>query len=425
MNSGFVGLLAFSLVVVGCGGKVEGPAPGGGQKKGAVAAPATIAKVTMRNVPVEISVIGNVEAYAAVTVKAQVSGELLKVHFNEGDYVKKGDLLFNVDPRPLEAAVRQMEANVARDLAVQAQAEANLTRDQAQEKYVKEQADRFFRLFQQGIISKDQAEQYRTNASVVSAAVNADKAAVESARASVGAVRAGVENSKLSLAYTTIRAPMDGRTGNISVKAGNIVSANVTDLMTINQVQPIYVTFAVPESNLGSIKKYMAQGKLTVFAAPQQDEGSSEQTGTLTFVDNSVDTSTGTIKLKGTFVNAERKLWPGEFVRVRLRMTTLQNALVVPNQAVQAGQEGSYVYVVKEDRRVEQRAVTTGERIDQDLVIEKGLEDGETIVTEGHLRLAPGMQVALRGDRKGGGKGEFKKGESDKSGGEKKKEGGP
>ena len=405
-----VGSLALTLTFDGCGGKAEGPEPPkGAGKKGGGAVPVSIAKVNQRNVPVEVSVIGNVEAYATVTVKAQVSGELLKVHFHEGDYVKKGDLLFNIDSRPLEAGLRQMEANLAKDLAVQAQSEANLTRDQAQEKYVKEQADRFFRLFQEGITSKDQAEQYRTNASVVSSAVNADRAAVESARASVGAGRAALENSRLSLAYTTIRAPMDGRTGAINVKAGNIVTANMSDLMSINQVQPIYVTFAVPESNLAAIKKYMDRGKLTVFVAPQQEDAGAEQTGQLTFVDNSVDASTGTIKLKATFTNSDRKLWPGEFVRVRLRLTTLMNALVVPNQAVQAGQEGSYVYVVNEDRRVAQRAVETGARIEQDLVIEKGLEMGETIITEGHLRLAPGMQIALRGEGKGGKKGEFKK----------------
>ena len=412
-----IGVLALSLVFKGCGGKAEGPAPGAQKKGGAV--PATVAKVTERNVPVEVSVIGNVEAYSTVTVKAQVSGELMKAHFQEGDYVNKGDLLFEIDPRPLQAAVRQSEANLAKELSVQAQAEANLVRDEAQEKYVQQQADRFYRLFQQGIISKDQAEQYRTNASVVSAAVNADKAAVESARASVGAGRAALENVKLSLAYTAIRSSMEGRTGNLSVKAGNIVTANLSDLTTINQVQPIYVTFSVPESNLSALKKYMALGKLTVFAVPQQEEGVGEETGVLTFVDNTVDASTGTIKLKGTFVNAERRLWPGEFVRVRLRLTTEMNALVVPNQAVQAGQEGSYVYVVKEDRKVEQRAVETGARMDQDLVIQKGLVAGETVVTEGHLRLAPGMQIALRSDRKGGGKSEFKKS------GEEKKEGAP
>lgn len=381
----------------------EGGTPSGkgeGKKKGGDV-PVSLTRVATRSVPVEISVIGSVEAYSAITVKAQVGGELTKVHFTEGDYVKKGDLLFNIDPRPLDAALRQSEANMAKDTAVLGQMEANLKRDEAQERFVQGQADRFYKLFEQGIISKDQAEQYRTSASVAGSAVAADKAAIESARASVGAARAAIENVRVQLGYTTIRSPIDGRTGNILVKAGNLVNAGQTDLTVINQVSPIYVTFAVPEARLTEVKKYMGQAKLAVFAKPQEEESDEEQ-GVLTFVDNNVDTSTGTIRLKGTFVNANRRLWPGQFVRVRLRLTTLNAALVVPNQAVQTGQDGNYVYVVKEDRRVEARPVTTSGRVDQDLVIDKGLEAGETVVTDGHLRLAPGLRVAER--TKGGGK---------------------
>lgn len=384
----------------------EGSAPSGkgDTKKKGGDVPVSLIKVAVKSVPVEISVIGSVEPYSAITVKAQVGGELTKVHFTEGDYVKKGDLLFNIDPRPLDAALRQSEANLAKDRAVLGQMEANLARDQAQEKFVQDQADRFHKLFEQGIISKDQAEQYRTSASVAGSAVAADKAAIESARASVVAARAAIENVRVQLGYTTIRSPIDGRTGNILVKGGNLVNAGQTDLTVINQVNPIYVTFAVPESRLSEIKKYMANAKLPVFAKPQEDEAEEEQ-GVLTFVDNNVDTSTGTIRLKGTFVNSHRRLWPGQFVRVRLRLTTLNEALVVPNQAVQTGQDGSYVYVVKEDRRVEARPVTTGGRVDQELVVEKGLQAGETVVTDGHLRLAPGMRVAERSGKGGGKKG--------------------
>jgi multidrug efflux system membrane fusion protein len=203
----------------------------------------------------------------------------------------------------------------------------------------------------------------------------------------------------VQLSYTTIASPIDGRTGNLAMKEGNLVTANTTDLVTINQVKPIYVTFSAPEANLLAIKRYMAQGKLPVEASPQESSAAKD-TGYLSFVDNTVDATTGTIKLKGTFTNDANLLWPGQFVRVALRLTTHTNALVVPNQAVQAGQDGVYVYVVKPDRSVESRVVVTGSRVDEDVVIQSGLQAGETVVTEGHLRLAPGMRVQPR-DSKG------------------------
>jgi len=347
----------------------------------------------------EIQIIGNVEAYATILVKARVSGQLTGVHFREGDPVSKGDLLFSLDPRPFEAQLNQAEANLARDEAQLNLAQANLNRDLAQQKYVHEQNERFIRLFQDGIISKDQAEQTRTSADTISHVIIADQAAVRSAEAAVGAGRAAVANAKVQLSYTTISSPIDGRTGNLALKEGNLVTANSTDLVTINQVKPVYVTFSAPEANLLAIKRYMAQGKLPVEASPQEASALKE-TGYLTFVDNTVDATTGTIKLKGTFTNERNLLWPGQFVRVALRLTTHSNALVVPSQAVQAGQEGVYVYVVKPDRSVESRTVVTGSRVDQDVVIQSGLQAGETVVTEGHLRLAPGMRVQPR-DQKG------------------------
>jgi multidrug efflux system membrane fusion protein len=217
----------------------------------------------------------------------------------------------------------------------------------------------------------------------------------------VVAARATLANLKIQLGYTTIRSPIDGRTGNLAVNAGNLVTANSMDLITINQVQPIYVTFPVPESNLPAIKQYMARGKLEVMAAAQNAPPGEEETGVLTFVDNTVDPATGTIKLKGTFSNQNRRLWPGEFVRVRLRLATQANALVVPDQAVQTGQEGSFVYVVKPDQTVESRPVVTGSRVDQVIVVQSGLQAGETVVTEGQLRLAPGMKVRTGAGRQG------------------------
>jgi multidrug efflux system membrane fusion protein len=210
----------------------------------------------------------------------------------------------------------------------------------------------------------------------------------------------------VQLEYTDIKSPIDGRTGNVTVKQGNVVTANNMELCTITQVEPIYVTFAVPESQLSAIKKYMAEGKLPVRARPQDDVSATEETGTLTFVDNTVDVTTGTIKLKGTFPNGDHKLWPGQFVRVILRLTTQRNAVTVPTEAVLTGQTGPYVYVLKQDRTVDSRTVVTGARVGPDMVIESGLQAGETVVTEGQLRLAPGSKVTIRdASGRGGGAG--------------------
>ena len=404
-------LTAGVLALSGCssnGATTDAGKGGKGGKKGGMGGdvPVTVVNVSQRDVPVEIQVIGNVEAHTTITVKAQVGGQLTKANFQEGDFVKKGELLFEIDPRPLQAALSQAKANHLRDEAVLGQANANLARDTAQNRYLNAQADRFAKLFESGIISKDQAEQQRANADASGQALAADQAAIASAKAASEASQAQIENATVQLSFTTIRSPIDGRTGNLAVKQGNVVLANSMDLMTINEVEPIYVTFGVPESQLTDIKRYMAQGRLRVRVRPQEDPDA-EETGDLTFVDNAVDMTTGTIKLKGTFPNTDHKLWPGQFVRVTLRLTTQPNAIVVPNQAVQTGQNGSFVYVVKKDRTVEARPVVTGARVDQDMVVEQGLEAGETVVTEGQLRLAPGSRVAVRDGRSApGGRGQ-------------------
>jgi multidrug efflux system membrane fusion protein len=408
--------MSLAAALSGCSNSgASAAAPGGGGGKGGGRkgmgggdVPVTVATVAQKNVPVEVQVIGNVEAYSTISVRAQVTGQLEKAFFHEGDYVKQGDQLFTIDRRPLEAALNQAKANLSRDEASLGQSQANLARDEAQARYAEAQANRYAALFEQKIISRDQAEQLRANADAIAQAVAADRATIESAKAAIGASRANVANAEVQLSYTEIKSPIDGRTGNMTVKAGNVVTANNMELMTINQVEPIYVTFAVPESQLTAIKTYMAQGKLPVKARPQDDPGG-EETGVLTFVDNAVDTTTGTIKLKGTFPNADHKLWPGQFVRVTLRLTTQQNAIVVPNEAVQTGQSGSFIYVVKQDRTVESRPVTVGARVDQDMVIESGLEPGETVVTQGQLRLAPGSRIVVR-DANGGGGGREGKG---------------
>jgi len=222
--------------------------------------------------------------------------------------------------------------------------------------------------------------------------VKADKAAIESARAQLTAQEAAVENSRLSLDYTVIRSPVDGRTGTINVKVGGLVTANQTELMTVARVQPVFVTFTVPAVHLSTIKQHMADGTLTVTAVPQ-DGDNQPASGKLTFVDNAVDMTTDTIKLKATVPNDDRRLWPGQFARVSLRLTTLPHAIVVPSQAVQTGQDGQYVFVVKPDSTVEQRPVTIAQRVDQDVVVETGVRPGETVVTEGQLRLEPGSRV--------------------------------
>ncbi len=384
------------LLVVGCTSKNPGnDAPGGKGKGGGGPVPITIAKVVQRDVPIEIQVVGNVEAYSTITVKSQVTGQLLSARFREGDYVKAGELLFTLDRRPLEAQIRQAEATLSRNLAQAKQAEANLAKDQAQQIYLRAQADRYSKLTQEGIISKDQNDLIQANYGAINQAIEADRAAIDSARADAGATRANIENLKVQVSYTAIHSPIGGRTGNLNVKQGNLVTANTTELMTINQVQPIYVTFAVPEARLADIKQHMAGGRIEVFVTGQDGNPAPER-GVVTFVDNSVDTTTGTIKVKATLPNTDRRLWPGQFVRVTVRLATRANAALVPNQAVQTGQEGAYVYVVKQDNTVESRRVVTSIRVDQDLVVDQGLTPGETVVLEGQLRLAPGMKVTVR-----------------------------
>jgi multidrug efflux system membrane fusion protein len=389
-----VASLTFALLLAGACSK-SGVKAAGGRRGGDGPVPVVVATVSQRDVPINVDVIGNVEAYSTITVKAQVGGELTKVSFHEGDSVKKGDLLFTIDPRPFDAQLSQAQANLARDTAALTQAEANLARDNANEKYAQDQAGRYRGLFDQGVVSREQTDQMRSSADALSQTVLADKAAIESARAQIVASKAAVETATVQLSYTTIRSPIDGRTGSIAVKQGNVVAANTSDLMTITEVQPIYVTFSVPEAQLGDVKRYMGQGQLRVLAAPQADVAQQES-GVLTFIDNSVDATTGTIKLKATFQNAANRLWPGEFVRVSLGLTMRPHATLVPNQAVQTGQDGQFVYVVKQDRTVEMRPVVAGIRVDQELVIDRGLVPGETVVTEGQLRLTPGSHVQVQ-----------------------------
>lgn len=353
--------------------------------------PVKSAPALRKEVPVDINAVGNVEAYSTIAVKARIGGELTKVYFQEGDDVKKDQLLFLIDPRPYEEAVRQAKANLARNQALLNQAEANLKRDIAQERYARDQAARYRKLLAEGVFSKEQTEQMETDADARAEAVRADQAAIESSRAAIAADQSALDNATLQLSYCSIRSPVDGRTGDLAIKQGNLVKATDVDLVTINQIHPVYVTFSVPEKELPAIKKYMAGRSLAVFASAPGEPA--RERGTLTFIDNAVDVATGTIKLKGSFNNEHGRLWPGQFVNVALRLTTKPSAVVVPVEAVQTGQDNNYVYVVKPDSTVELRPVTPGFRVGQEMTIERGLQPGETVVTEGQLRLAPGMTV--------------------------------
>jgi multidrug efflux system membrane fusion protein len=380
-------------LLVACSRTSAAPAGGGrgGRGEGG-GVPVVVAQVTQKDVPVDIDGIGNVEAYATISVRAQVTGQLTDVLFREGDFVKKGDHIFSLDARPFEAMLQQAQANLVRDQALLSQAEANLTRDASNAEYSQLVAERNALLATKGILSKDQADQTRAAADATAATVKADKAAVESARAQLAAQRAAVDNAKVALSYTVIHSPIDGRTGNLAVKSGNLVTANSTELMTIAQIQPVNVTFAVPAMHLPTIKRAMTHGTLPVIATPQ-DADAEPANGALRFIDNAVDATTDTIKLKATFQNPDRRLWPGQFARVKLRLATLQQATIVPQQALQTGQDGQFVFVVKPDSTVEQRPVTAGQRVNDDVVIEKGLTPGETVVKEGQLRLEQGTKV--------------------------------
>lgn len=384
------------------GGGGRGRGGRGGGEGGPV--PVVTAAVQQRDVPVEVAAIGNVEAYETVSVRSQVTGVVTEVLFREGDFVKKDDHLFTIDPRPYQAMLEQAKANLARDEALLAQSEAQLTRDQAQTDYLQETSKRNAELAERGILSKDMLQQSQSQAAANVAAVKADQAAVESARAQLGAQQAAVDNAAVQLAYCVIRSPINGRTGNLTMKSGNLATANTTELTTIAQVEPVFVTFAVPATRLPAIRNHDSKDPLTVTALPQ-DENNNPANGALAFVDNTVDTTTDTIKLKAKFDNTDHRLWPGQFARVSLKLTTLSNATVVSSEAVQTGQDGPFVFVVKPDSTVEQRAVTIAQRVNDDVVIGEGLKPGETIVTEGQLRLEPGTRVQPPGAAGSGGRG--------------------
>lgn len=354
-------LLLPALLLAACARKKEKP-----REKPPVAV--AVATIEGKNVPITVNAIGNVEPVNSLPVKAQVNGVIAQVHFREGQDVKKGELLFTIDPRPFNAALKQAEANMARDVA--------------QERNAAEQARRYAGLLKDGIVTQEQYDQLRTNAEAFAAAVAADRAAVE--------------NARIQLSYCSIRSPISGRTGSLLVNVGTLVKANDSAaLVTINQISPIYVSFTIPEKQLAAIKQKITGGRMAVEAMVPNDPLGSEL-GVVSFLDNAVDSTTGTIRLKGSFPNGGRRLWPGQFVSVSLVLGTMPNAVLAPAAAVQTAQKGQFVFVVGPDKRVEQRVVTTGIAANNRLVIETGLRPGEIVVTDGIMNLIPGSRIEAK-----------------------------
>ena len=358
--------------------------------------PVVVAKVSQKVMPVEVTSVGNVEAISTVAIKSLVAGQILDMHFKEGEFVKKGQLLVTIDPAPFQAQVDQAQATLEKDQAQLQLAEANLAKDSGQEQYARNEAQRYTSLNDKGLITKESVEQVRTQAASLVQSVQADRAAIASTRANISADQAALAAAKLQLSYSKIYSPIDGRTGTVMLKPGNIVKASDVPIVVINQVNPIYVNFTVVQQYWPEIKRQMGSGTLHVVASVPQDSGEPQE-GSVTFVDNAIDPATGNIHLRGTFENPQNRLWPGLFVRTVLKLSEQPNATVVPSQAVIDGQNGSIVYVVKTDGTVEVRPVVSPRANGGFSVIDKGLEPGETVVIDGQTRLTSGAKVQVKG----------------------------
>jgi multidrug efflux system membrane fusion protein len=413
-------------------------------------APVTVATAVERDTPLYLDAVGRCVANEVVSVQPQISGRIVKIHFADGADLKQGDLLFTIDPRPVQATVQQAEANVAQNqaqarqaeantardqAAVQqaqaaltqaraqlAQAEANVVRDQAQLENARVQDQRYTELVRQGYVAREQADQVRTALETAAATVRADQAmvdnaraaiaaaeatlsqaraavlagqaAVENARASVRANEAAVESARLQLAYTEIRSPIDGRAGQRLVDLGNIVTANTGSLLSIQRLDPIYAEFTVTENDLSEVQRHMQDGRLAV-EIRLPDRPDAMLPGTLTFLDNAVQEGTGTVKLRATVPNRERRLWPGRFVNIRLILGRVARAVLVPATAPQTSAKGLFVYVVKDDGTADIRPVTLGQRQDDLVIVAAGVKPGERVVTDGQMGVTPGGKVRI------------------------------
>jgi len=357
-------VLLLAVAIAACSHGGQGPMM---QKRADV--PVLVGKVERMTVPEQLHAIGTVQAYSTVGVKAQVGGEVTGVYFHEGQEVTKGQLLFIIDPRPFEAAL--------------AQARANLAKTEAQAELAEADAKRWETMYKVHAASPQQYDQANSAAAALRANIAADKAAVQTA--------------ELNLQYTKIYSPLDGRAGNLNLNAGNIAKANAdTAMVVINQIKPIYVEFALPERDLPEIRRRLEIDRSLAVVANPPNEPDQPSIGMLSFIDNTVDPTTGTIQFKGTFPNRDERLWPGQFVDVTLTLEQRPHTVVVPAQAVQSGQNGAYVFLVKPDLTVRMQPVKEGATLEGKTVIEQGLQGGETVVTDGQLRLAPGVKVTVK-----------------------------
>jgi membrane fusion protein, multidrug efflux system len=329
--------------------------------------PVMVAKAVQKSMPVDLRAIGTGQAYSTVSIESQEAGIVSAVHYTQGQFVKKGDLLVSLDSRPFEAAL--------------ALAQANLAKDKANEELANVEAERYQKLYQSGVVPKEQLDEDLATAAADKAAVEADDAAVDTA--------------KLNVSFCSIFAPIDGRTGAQLVYPGTVVKADdVPILVVINEISPIYINFSVPQQYLGEVKNRMARAKLPIEATPA--DNSAPENGFLSFVNNTVDATTGTIQLIGTFANPDLRLWPGEFVTVTLRLSEQQNATVVPSQAVMTGQDGDYLFVVTPENTVDLRDVKVARTESGQSVITQGVKPGETVVTDGQVRLIQGSKVNIK-----------------------------
>ena len=374
-------------------------------------APVTVTAAIMQDVPIYLDAIGKTVAREVVSIQPQVSGRITKIHFTDGANVRKGDMLFTIDPRPFEANVRQAQANVSRDLALKKQAEANLAKDIAQQKYGEVEAKRYRTLVEQGVVSREQYDQVQSNAESLKATVDADRATVHSADEAIKADTQAVESARLELSYCSIRSPIDGRAGQRLVDIGNVVnpggssgssnntssnsgpSGNGNSLLVIQRLDPIYADFTISQTDLANVQRQMREGTLKTEVRLPDSEDS--VTGQLTFLDNAVQNTTGQVSLRATIPNEGHRFWPGRFVNIRLVLSTVRGAVLVPAVAPQMSAKGSYVYVVKQDSTAEQRPVTLGQRQGDLVVVEKGVEPGERVVTNGQVGVTPGGKVRI------------------------------
>lgn len=387
-----------------------------------VAAPVTCAVAKRTDIPLQVRSIGNVVPMNSVSVKARVGGRVVSLHFKEGDFVKHRDLLFTIDPRPLkaeyqraqsevlkqEALIAQSKAAITKDKAALAQVTANLTKDIALAKLADVQSQRFGALAQAGAVSEVEAERRATDKQSTAAVVEADKAVIENAKAQIladeanlqnaeaqlSAALASLENARVQLNFTTVNAPISGRTGKILVLKGNNVRADEDVMVTINQITPIYVEFSVPADQFALVQKYGTQSMIAKAILNAQGDS---KNGKITFTDNTVDSTTGTVKLKAIFDNEDSSLWPGKYVDVVLTLTTLRNAIAIPDQAVQTGQSGQFVWVIKPGEKAHMQMIKTGPSVNGLTAVTTGLVAGDTVVTDGQIQLSEGTKVQITG----------------------------